>query len=161
MAGGVFRDRFPARGKERKYAEREIDEIYGWQKRRGSAGEDEPVGCADSDDYHDVYPSVVGISVGAGGIDLLLFPYDEQEHFQALSENQHFLQRTYKIRTWFAGLGGKIRYQKSKMSYDHEQRKIYRIFYCPTCKQKIRAPKGKGKIQITCPKCKTEFIRRT
>ena len=76
-------------------------------------------------------------------------------------ENQHFLQRTYKIRAWFAGLGGKIRYQKSKMSYDHEQRKIYRIFYCPTCKQKIRAPKGKGKIQITCPKCKTEFIRRT
>ena len=63
---------------------------------------------------------------------------------------------------WYAvGLGGKIRYQKSKMSYDHEQRKIYRIFYCPTCKQKIRAPKGKGKIQITCPKCKTEFIRRT
>ena len=76
-------------------------------------------------------------------------------------ENQHFLQRTYKIRTWFAGLGGKIRYQESKMSYDPEQRKIYRIFYCPTCKQKIRAPKGKGKIQITCPKCKTEFIRRT
>ena len=90
VAGGVFRDRFPARGKERKYAEREIDEIYGWQKRRGSAGEDEPVGCADSDDYHDVYPSVVGISVGAGGIDLLLFPYDEQEHFQALSGESAF-----------------------------------------------------------------------
>lgn len=76
-------------------------------------------------------------------------------------ENQHFLQRTYRIRAWFTGLSTKARYQKSKMSYDHEQRKIYRIFYCPACKQKIRAPKGKGKIQITCPKCKTEFIRRT
>lgn len=76
-------------------------------------------------------------------------------------ENQHFLQKTYKIRSWFGGLSSKAKYQKSKMSYDHEQRKIYRIFYCPACKQKIRAPKGKGKICITCPKCKTEFIRRT
>ena len=76
-------------------------------------------------------------------------------------ENQHFLQKTYKIRTWFSGLGSKAKYQKSKMAYDYEQRKIYRIFYCPSCNQKIRAPKGRGKICVTCPKCKTEFIKRT
>ena len=29
------------------------------------------------------------------------------------------------------------------------------------CHQIIRVPKGKGKIAITCPKCRFEFIKRT
>lgn len=36
-----------------------------------------------------------------------------------------------------------------------------RVFKCPNCKQKIRVPKNKGKIAISCPKCRTEFIKRT
>ena len=39
--------------------------------------------------------------------------------------------------------------------------KTHKYFDCPNCKQKLRLPKGKGKISITCTKCKTEFIRRT
>ena len=36
-----------------------------------------------------------------------------------------------------------------------------RIFRCPTCGQKVRVPRGKGKISIHCPKCNTDFIKRT
>ncbi len=39
--------------------------------------------------------------------------------------------------------------------------KTYKYFKCPNCKTKLRLPKRKGKIIITCPKCKTEFIRKT
>lgn len=39
--------------------------------------------------------------------------------------------------------------------------KTHRYFKCPTCKVDLRLPKGKGKITIYCPKCKTEFSRRT
>ena len=37
----------------------------------------------------------------------------------------------------------------------------HRYYKCPKCRQKIRVPKGKGKISITCPKCKEKFIRKT
>ena len=36
-----------------------------------------------------------------------------------------------------------------------------RYFRCPNCKQKVRVPKGKGTIEIRCPKCNTKFIKRT
>lgn len=42
-----------------------------------------------------------------------------------------------------------------------DQAKMYRIFKCPKCSQKIRVPRGKGKIEITCPKCSGTFRKRT
>lgn len=40
---------------------------------------------------------------------------------------------------------------------DHKNR----YYHCPNCKQLIRVPKGKGKINIRCPKCGEKFIRKT
>jgi hypothetical protein len=33
----------------------------------------------------------------------------------------------------------------------------HKYFDCPRCRQPVRVPKGKGKIMITCPKCKEKF----
>lgn len=41
------------------------------------------------------------------------------------------------------------------------QRKEYRFYKCPDCRQKVRVPRGRGKIAITCPKCRTEFIKKS
>ena len=41
------------------------------------------------------------------------------------------------------------------------QRKYYHFYKCPECGQRIRIPKGHGKIQIRCPKCNATFIRRS
>ena len=40
-------------------------------------------------------------------------------------------------------------------------RKTHKYFRCPKCSQKVRVPRGKGKISIKCPKCGDKFIRNT
>ena len=37
----------------------------------------------------------------------------------------------------------------------------HRYFDCPKCRQRGRGPRGKGKISITCPKCREKFIKKT
>jgi len=37
----------------------------------------------------------------------------------------------------------------------------HKHFDCPRCRQPVRVPRGKGKISITCPKCKEKFIKKT
>ena len=39
--------------------------------------------------------------------------------------------------------------------------KDHRYYSCPRCRQQVRVPKGKGKISITCPKCREKFIKTT
>jgi len=63
-------------------------------------------------------------------------------------ENQKYLSIKNKIVS-------KFNFEKSMM----QQRKTHHIYKCPTCGQKIRIPRGKGRICITCPKCKTEFTK--
>lgn len=42
-----------------------------------------------------------------------------------------------------------------------EQRKDYKIFKCKGCGRNIRVPRGKGKIEVTCPMCGKKTIHRT
>lgn len=66
------------------------------------------------------------------------------------AENQTYLAKTYKIRSFF---------QRQKSIW--KQRRVYHIYTCPSCKQKIRIPRGKGKIEVRCPKCGTTFVKKS
>ena len=47
----------------------------------------------------------------------------------------------------------------NKMKYD--MRKDYKIFRCKVCGRNIRVPRGKGKMEVTCPVCKNKTVHRT
>lgn len=65
-------------------------------------------------------------------------------------ENRRFLERVYRIRAdaqvWRDGI---------------RHRKEYKFFRCPGCGNWLRVPRGKGKIQVTCPRCGHRFSGKT
>ena len=42
----------------------------------------------------------------------------------------------------------------------HEYR-TYRYLICPQCSQRLRVPRGKGKIRVTCTKCRNQFVAKS
>ena len=84
---------------------------------------------------------------------LLVYAYFRlfsRNHTARYAENQRYLNATAKLRYWFD--------QQKRLK---EERKYHHIYVCPKCRQKIRIPKGKGKIMVRCPKCRHEFQKRS
>jgi DNA-directed RNA polymerase subunit RPC12/RpoP len=97
--------------------------------------------------------NIIGVICYAGGWFLVIFCYFRmfsRNINKRYAENQTFLAKTYKIRSFFQG-------QKNVWKL----RKTHHVYKCPSCSQKIRIPRGKGKIEIRCPKCSTTFIKKS
>ena len=90
-------------------------------------------------------------------------------------ENLRFLTMTTGVRTllnrigrWFSeafasikGLftknGGAQRVKKPRKNPTWAELKKYKYFICPQCTQKLRVPRGKGRLRVTCTKCGNVF----
>lgn len=79
-------------------------------------------------------------------------------YFRIFSRNHY---NRYQENEWYLDQRDKVKYFFDREKGNMQQRKTHRIFKCPNCGQSIRVPKGKGKIAITCPTCRTEFIKRS
>ena len=78
--------------------------------------------------------------------------------YRALSKNfyarRHELDKYLKIKN-------KIKSQVALKKQKHQNRKTHLYFKCNNCKANRRVPKGKGKIEVTCPKCKNTMIKHS
>lgn len=84
---------------------------------------------------------------------LLVYTYFRmfsKNYYKRSEENRKYLQMTAGLRSWWAG-------KKSMW----QQSRTHHIYRCPSCRQKIRVPRGKGKIEIKCPKCQTLFVKKS
>ena len=90
------------------------------------------------------------------------------------AENQAFLGFFRRVKGFFtgktAGRSWQPLLQTTNNSYSNpaasqptkvKKEKGYKYYRCPGCNLHLRVPKGKGKICITCPKCRREFIKKT
>ena len=88
--------------------------------------------------------------------------------FRCFSTNRN---RRVKENDWFVDRLDSMFKKEPKIGYGEnyrlegvsagEEKKKYKFFKCPACRQKIRVPKGKGRIEITCPRCANRFIKKT
>ncbi|MGL5676382.1 MAG: hypothetical protein ACRDDX_08200 [Cellulosilyticaceae bacterium] len=70
--------------------------------------------------------------------------------YKRQQENYKFLRLWYPVRDWF------------KKKYTRLQgMKTHKYFKCPQCKQTLRVPRGRGKLTVTCPKCKHETHKKS
>lgn len=84
---------------------------------------------------------------------LLIYVY-----FRVFSKN---IPKRYAENQKFRNMRYDMAIKRNNKKKEYEQRKIYRFYRCPICNQKVRVPRGRGKICITCPKCKAEFVKRS
>lgn len=61
-----------------------------------------------------------------------------------MNENRKYLELASRIKAYFK-----------------RDRKYYRYFKCPKCRKVTKVPKNKGKIVISCPHCRYEFVKKT
>lgn len=80
-----------------------------------------------------------------------------KDYAKRSAQNRWFLDKTAFIRYKFGELKNKFKSGRGNSSSSP----THTIFMCKKCHQKIRVPSGKGKIEITCPKCQYRFIKRS
>ena len=101
---------------------------------------------------------VINLFLGWGILSILVLALLVLCYFRMFSRNY---QKRYEENLRYTQATAKYRYWLSKQKDLWKQRKVYHIYRCPSCKQKVRVPRGKGKIIVTCPKCHTEFQKRS
>lgn len=77
--------------------------------------------------------------------------------FRTLSKN---LYKRQSENAKYLNVRNKLLRDKNTRKKMWDERKTHKYFKCK-CGTRLRVPKGKGKIEITCPKCKTKMIKRT
>jgi len=70
--------------------------------------------------------------------------------YRRRAENDKFIRYWWPIRT-----------RIKRAVTNIKQRKTHRFFVCPGCKKTLRVPRGKGKLQVSCPKCGEKFFKKT
>lgn len=97
--------------------------------------------------------SVIGALLNTIGLLAIIYTY-----FRMLSRN---IQKRYSENERYLAVTSGIRQRFNREKNMMQQRKTHHIYTCPSCGQKIRIPRGKGRIEIDCPKCHTKFIKKS
>ncbi len=65
-------------------------------------------------------------------------------------------QENMKFMRWIKPIQNKLKLFQLNLT-----QKQYKHYQCPQCKKTLRVPRGRGHIEIQCPRCHTAFNKRS
>ena len=110
------------------------------------------------------YISIVGMII----LGYAIFRVISKNIYKRKQELQKFNAIVNRIKPYFASIFSvykryfiilKKKFDSYRIRY--KQRMSYVFVTCSQCKKILRLPKNKGKLNVTCPICKNQFIKKT
>ena len=80
---------------------------------------------------------------------IVIYRMFSRQTYKRYQENEKYLKMIQPIKKRF-----------NVINKNHQD-KEHKYYLCPSCKQIVRVPKGRGKITITCPTCKNRFDKKS
>lgn len=71
------------------------------------------------------------------------------------------IQRRYEENQAYLKIRFAVMERLGRVRSGFTEGRRYRIFKCPGCGQKVRVPRGHGKVSIHCPKCGRDFVKKS
>jgi glutaredoxin 3 len=85
-------------------------------------------------------------------------PFEEKDINQDLAARQEFERRGLRgVPSFLIGNEVVAGLDRQKI----QSLLAFNVFSCPTCQKKLRVPRGKGKIRVTCPECKSQSVQES
>lgn len=88
------------------------------------------------------FPSALWTALMLAGIIFIYSRMFSKNHARCNAQNQWYLSKVRRLSCY-------------------KDFRTHHIYTCKSCRQKIRIPRGKGKIMVRCPRCGFEFIKRS
>lgn len=105
-----------------------------------------------------IFLSLLGSLFGSFLLILLGYPAEIYTLFRIFSKNT--AKRSEENRK-FVALSGKVLFRAKAFLLRLKMRKEYKYFRCPGCKSLMRLKRGKGEVEMECPKCHTRFKQKS
>lgn len=113
------------------------------------------------------WPRYVFSAVSAALLVLLVLRMTSRNQTKRNQENMRYLTIVTAVRDWFrrtfrkgSTAGGTYqapRVKKSGKKPSWNEMRQYKYLLCPQCTQRLRVPRGKGRIRVTCTNCGNVF----
>lgn len=95
-------------------------------------------------------PSSILNILELAGLICLYFRMFSKNVGKRYQENQAYMHYSFYVNEYIR-----------KVKFRFTEGRKYRIYKCPGCGQKVRIPRGHGKVSVHCPKCGMDFIKKS
>ncbi len=116
------------------------------------------------------WPRYVFSGLGAALLILMVLRMTSRDTAKRYQENLKYLTMVTAVKNWFRrtfqpGSGGTRttahRAKRAGKNPTWSEMRQYKYLICPQCAKRLRVPRGKGRIRVTCTNCKNVFETRS